>query len=104
MDREKEAAVLRHALSVNLHTLRRERKLSQEKLEGLTGVSANAIGKIERGITNVQLDTLAALASGLGVSVRQFAGSSCGFGGCFSFYRNRRPRIDFVRAVLTSDR
>ena len=71
MDREKEAAVLRHALSVNLHTLRRERKLSQEKLEGLTGVSANAIGKIERGITNVQLDTLAALASGLGVSVRQ---------------------------------
>lgn len=71
MDREKEAAVLRHALSVNPHTLRRERKLSQEKLEGLTGVSANAIGKIERGITNVQLDTLAALASGLGVSVRQ---------------------------------
>ncbi len=47
--------------------LRVARNLSQEKLAHLSGLHATTISEVERGKTNVTLETLEALARGLGI-------------------------------------
>ena len=71
VNREKEAAYWRHVLAENLQAIRKKHKLSQEDIFGLTGVSTNEVGKLERESTNIGLDTLAALAKGLGMEAKQ---------------------------------
>lgn len=58
-------------LATNLRNIREKRRLSQEDVEELTGVSVNEISKIERKLTKPRLDVLAALAKGLEVDIRQ---------------------------------
>lgn len=69
-DRKQDTAFMRQVLAKNLRYIRKERKLSQEKVEEMTGVSTNEIGKMEGGRTSVGLDTITALATGLDIEVK----------------------------------
>lgn len=51
----------------NIRLLRRQRKLSQEKLADLCGYHRTYVGMIERGERNITIATLEALAGALGV-------------------------------------
>ena len=62
---------MRRVLATNLLSIRKIRNMSQENMEEATGVSANEIGKIEREETSPGLDTITALALGLGLEVKQ---------------------------------
>jgi transcriptional regulator with XRE-family HTH domain len=52
-----------------IKTLRKERGLSQEDLAELTGLDRTYISGIERGLRNVALRNIEALARALGVSI-----------------------------------
>ena len=52
-----------------IRTLRKERGLSQEDLAELSGLDRTYISGIERGLRNVALRNIAALAQALGVSL-----------------------------------
>ena len=67
----KEAAHLRHVLAVNLRFIRKNNRYTREDVYGLTDISVNEIGKLEREVTSAGLDTLAALAKGLGMEAAQ---------------------------------
>lgn len=59
----------------NILVLRKERKLTQEELANLAGVSRNYISMIERGeAENVSDDVIRKLAIGLEVSAHQLTG------------------------------
>lgn len=47
---------------------RAKRKLSQEKLAELSGISKNFVGAIERGESSPTIDTLAKIADALGLT------------------------------------
>ncbi len=66
---------MRHVLATNLLSIRKVRNMSQEDMEEATDVSANEIGKIEREETSPGLDTITALALGLGLEVKQLLDS-----------------------------
>lgn len=51
----------------NIRTARRSRKLSQEKLAELSGLSTNHISKIERGRTSVKLKTMICICETLDI-------------------------------------
>lgn len=55
-------------IAENLKQLRKERKLSLDKVAELTGVSKSMLGQIERGETNPTINTIWRIASGLKVS------------------------------------
>ncbi|MBP3849105.1 MAG: helix-turn-helix transcriptional regulator [Pyramidobacter sp.] len=63
------ASDLRVELIGKLITARKERGLSQKKLEELTGVKQPVIARMEKGITNPQVDTLNKLLSALGMKL-----------------------------------
>lgn len=69
-NRNEEGAYQLHILATNLKKIRKHLGLSHEDLYGLTQVSVNEISKIEREKTSPRLITLAALAKGLGVDIR----------------------------------
>jgi transcriptional regulator with XRE-family HTH domain len=50
-----------------LRVLRKDRKLSQEKLAELCGVHRNYIGRVERAETNMKFDRVIKLSAGLKV-------------------------------------
>jgi len=58
---------LRRTLGENVQRLRHERRLSQQALADLAGVSTQYVGLVESGRANPRSTTLAALASALGV-------------------------------------
>jgi transcriptional regulator with XRE-family HTH domain len=53
--------------------IRKARSLSQERLAIACGLHRTFVGAVERGETNVSLETLERLARGLGVSVAHLA-------------------------------
>ncbi|MGB9791148.1 MAG: helix-turn-helix domain-containing protein [Thermacetogeniaceae bacterium] len=53
----------------NIRLLRRSKKMSQEKLAEMTGVSGSYIGYLERGERTPSLDLLAKIADALGVEL-----------------------------------
>lgn len=61
--------VARIRISRNLKTLRKEHKLSQEKLAEAAGFHRTYISQLERCITNVSIDGLQRIATALGVDV-----------------------------------
>ncbi len=65
----------RENLAQNVKFLRRLLRMSQEDLAGRMSVSVPTISAIERGVRNVNLDTLVALADALGVSVEDLFGA-----------------------------
>lgn len=64
-------------LAKNLKKLRKQRKLSQEKLARLVNISYNTIAKIEAGkAKNPTFKTLSKLADVFGVSIDELTGRS----------------------------
>lgn len=60
---------LRARLAQNLRAARLATGLSQKELADLAGLSRKHLGGIERGVANVSIDVLAALAPHLGKTV-----------------------------------
>ncbi|HEY4238737.1 MAG TPA: helix-turn-helix transcriptional regulator [Kofleriaceae bacterium] len=58
-------------LGARVRELRDERELTQDKLAEGIGVSRNFVSMIERGETGVTLETIAALADTLGISISE---------------------------------
>lgn len=59
-------------VGARVRCLREARGLTQAELGHAIGINANLLGRIERGLQNATLLTLARLAGGLDVSVRDF--------------------------------
>ena len=60
------ASDLRVAMMIELVNARKERGISQKKLEELSGVKQPVIARMERGNTNPQLDTVLKVLAPLG--------------------------------------
>ncbi|MCL6478276.1 MAG: XRE family transcriptional regulator [Peptococcaceae bacterium] len=63
---------LRVKIGKNLHSIRKERSLSLDRLAAITGVSKAMLGQIERGESNPTVTTLWKIATGLRVSFTSF--------------------------------
>jgi transcriptional regulator with XRE-family HTH domain len=61
---------LRTVVAENLHTMRKRKKLSQERLARKSRISVSYVSMLERGERVPTLDTLEALATALDVSPR----------------------------------
>lgn len=70
LPKQKTTVPTKELLAKNLVRLRAERQMSQEDLSYMAGLSRTVVSHIERQQRNVTLETLEALAAGLGVSVR----------------------------------
>lgn len=66
---EKPSGRTRSIVGANVRRLRRAKGLSQEALAELAGVHRTFVGHIERGETNVSLDTLERVADALAEKV-----------------------------------
>lgn len=58
---------LRAVVATNVRSFRRERGLSQEELGAAANLHRTYIGSIERSERNLSIDSISALAEGLGV-------------------------------------
>jgi transcriptional regulator with XRE-family HTH domain len=58
------------AFGKNLRRIRLERKISQEYLADEVGIPTNQVGRIERGEVNTSISTANALATKLGVPIK----------------------------------
>jgi DNA-binding XRE family transcriptional regulator len=63
---ERAASKLRVAMMIELANARKERGLSQKKLEELSGVKQPVIARMEKGSTSPQLDTVLKVLAPLG--------------------------------------
>lgn len=70
LPKQKTTVSTKEVLAKNLVRLRTERQMSQEALSYMAGLGRTYVSHIERRERNVTLETLEALAAGLGVSVR----------------------------------
>jgi ribosome-binding protein aMBF1 (putative translation factor) len=66
---------VRARVARNLISARESAGLSQRQLASVSGVSQRLISQLEAGITNASLDKLAALASALGIELKDLVGS-----------------------------
>lgn len=64
-------SALRAALGARLRSLRKARRWSQERLAEATDMHATYVGSVERGERNVSFDCLAALATGLDITLSE---------------------------------
>ena len=60
----------------NITTLRKARKKSQTELGEYLGISPSAVSQLERGITNIDVETATRIATYLGVSVGELVGDA----------------------------
>ena len=63
---ERAASALRVAMMIEIANARKERGLSQRKLEELSGVKQPIIARMEKGTTNTQIGTLLKVLTPLG--------------------------------------
>lgn len=70
LPKQKTTVSTKEVLAKNLVRLRAERQMSQEDLSYMAGLGRTYVSHIERRERNVTLETLEALAAGLGVTVR----------------------------------
>jgi transcriptional regulator with XRE-family HTH domain len=64
-----EAAALLQKLGRQVAAVRRSRKLSQERFAEQIGISAGYLRRIETGRENLTVESIAKLATGLGLSI-----------------------------------
>lgn len=69
---DKKAAAFRKKLGKRIREVRKQQKLTQTQLSFESGVGRRVIVHIEKGIQNVTVDTLAALADALEVKPQTF--------------------------------
>jgi len=62
---------LPEAFGEAVRRLRRKHEPSQEKFAARAGISRTYMSEIERGATNVSLDTISRVAEGLGISLSE---------------------------------
>ena len=62
---------VRQVLGMRLRALRRERRLSQERLGKRSGLSGKFIGEVERGEKSISIDSLYRVAVALDVPLRE---------------------------------
>jgi transcriptional regulator with XRE-family HTH domain len=58
------------ALGVNVKKFRKERGLTQIDLESMTGITQNAISRIENGMLDIQFSRIVTIAEALQVATR----------------------------------
>ncbi|ASD28326.1 helix-turn-helix domain-containing protein [Brevundimonas diminuta] len=58
---------LRTIVAVNVRRFRRQRKMSQEALAAAANLHRTYVGSVERSERNLSIDSIGALADGLGV-------------------------------------
>lgn len=63
---------VRQRIGKRIAQLRIQRALNQEELAELVGMNAKHLGLVERGGSNVGIDTLSAIADSLGVDLIEF--------------------------------
>jgi DNA-binding XRE family transcriptional regulator len=63
---ERAASAIRVAMMIEISTARKERGLTQKKLEELSGVKQPIIARMERGSTSPQLETVLKVLAALG--------------------------------------
>jgi DNA-binding XRE family transcriptional regulator len=63
---ERAASAVRVAMRIEISTARKERGLTQKKLEELSGVKQPIIARMERGSTSPQLETVLKVLAALG--------------------------------------
>lgn len=68
---ERAHKTVRRILGTRLRALRKERRLSQERLGKKAGLSGKFIGEVERGEKSISMDSLAGLAEALAVPLRE---------------------------------
>lgn len=59
---------IRNKFGINFRQIRRSKNLNQDHVAERAGLSDSYISGVERGVANPKLDTIAALADGVGVS------------------------------------
>lgn len=64
-------SVVCKAFGQNLRSLRRSKKISQERLAYTSGIDRSYVGKIERGEVNLTIEKVYLLAQTLGCSPKQ---------------------------------
>jgi transcriptional regulator with XRE-family HTH domain len=68
---KKEPTLIQKNFGARIRELRMSQNLSQEKLEGLTGLDRTYISGIERGIRNPSLKVLSKLAKALKMTISE---------------------------------
>ncbi len=63
--------VIRKELGKKIRALRKERRLTQEELGELAGLSYKFIGEVERGVVNISLDSIVKISNALGVEPQE---------------------------------
>ncbi len=93
----------REAVSVDvgsrLRKLREERGLSLRALARASGLSANALSMIERGLSSPSVSTLYKLSTALRVPITAFFRESLEKSEVVFVHRDERPRVSFARGV-----
>lgn len=69
MRRNRQQDSLRERVGTNIRRLRNAKEWSIEKLAIRSNLTADFVGKVERGVMNIGLDALGRIASVLGVDV-----------------------------------
>lgn len=55
-----------------IRQIRKSRKLTLQKLSALTGIDTSRLSKFERGLVDITVSQLRAIAKALGISVGEF--------------------------------
>jgi len=79
-------------LGRQIRAFRLERRLSQQQLADQSGISVDAVGKVERGIYSPSLETVECIAAGLGVTIP----------GLMTFEERSAPRQNPPRSTARS--
>jgi transcriptional regulator with XRE-family HTH domain len=86
-------------VAARLRELREGQSMSMRSLAQKSGLSANALSMIERGLASPSVSTLNKLASALGVSITEFFGHVQSKKDIVLVRSDERPRVPFTRGL-----
>lgn len=87
-------------LGERIKRIRKAAKLTQERLAERTNLSVEYISRLERGVAQPSFGTLAAIATSLNVSIKDFFD----FGGPITFKNKKQEALqekDYINAILS---